>query len=108
MERIAMITVCDHCKHAKWASEIPDRTLYCEILKKKGEKCIIQDGGYPMSYDLSEKCGNSFEWDGDMKSIVRALEWLSERWNDLDVTEYRLAIVRVDPRTKKQVFRAPI
>jgi len=99
MERIAWITPCIHCEHAKWETKHSRDQLFCEILSEKGEPSHIRGDMFdPLAYDLTDKCENSFKWDGDILSVLRDLEWLSERWSELKNAEYRLAVVRIEGR----------
>jgi len=104
MERMAMITPCIHCEHAKWETdERSSESLFCEILREKGKQSHIRgDMFQPIAYDRTDECEKSFKWDGDILSVLHDLEWLSERLNDLKVSEYKLAIVRVDPRAHRE------
>jgi len=96
MERIAMITPCIHCEHAKWETdEHSSDDLFCEILRAKGKQSHIRGDMFnPMAYDRTDECENSFKWDRDILSVLRDLEWLAERWNELQSAEYRFVRVR--------------
>lgn len=90
-----MIDICDFCSHRKREEdENGFGEVYCEALKERGKAAFITNDRRSMSIDLSGECDNSFAWNCDIYSIVNAMKWLSDRYNELYTDEFKLMVVR--------------
>lgn len=92
-----MFIPCSVCCHVKQGpNEEGLIETYCEVLDKRGKMSFITDENMMGIMDPSKTC-DSFSWDKNIYTIIKALADLWNRVWDIEHSKYRL--VRL-PRDK--------